>query len=95
MVNHFNVDFIIPISMSDKNMERAHHRSSILKDKFWFNKNFVQAENFWESNLHKTDFTESKTKDEDRISPEFEEFYLHEILCGKEGTEFQGLYPVF
>ena len=94
VINHFNVDFIIPISKSDENMKRAHYRSAILNEKFWFNKNFVQAKNYWECNLVKSDFTESKTKDADRIQPEYEEYYLHEILCGKEGTDFKGIYPV-
>jgi len=94
VVNHFNTDFIIPISMSDENMLRAHKRGAILNEKFWFNKNFIQSENYWESSLHKSDFTESKTKDSERIEPEYEEFYLHEILVGKKNSDFGGIYPV-
>jgi len=30
VINHFDVDFIIPISKSDINMERAHFRDAIL-----------------------------------------------------------------
>lgn len=75
-------------------MDLAHKRDSLLKDKFWFNKNFIQAEKYWECNLTKTEFKESKTRPEDRIEPEFEQFFVHEILCGKKGTDFKGIYPV-
>jgi len=27
--------------------------------------------------------------------PEYEEFYVHEILCGKKGTDFKGIFPLF
>jgi glutamate--cysteine ligase catalytic subunit len=94
IINHFNLDFVLPISMCDENMERAHKRSGILNEKFWFNKNFIQSEKYWESNLQKSNWSESKTSPEERIKPEYEEFYLHEIMCGKEGTDFQGLCPV-
>jgi glutamate--cysteine ligase catalytic subunit len=30
VINHFNVDFIIPISMADDNMKRAHFRNAII-----------------------------------------------------------------
>jgi len=31
VINHFDVNFILPISMSDQNMARAHYRDAILK----------------------------------------------------------------
>lgn len=85
VINHFNLNFIIPVSKSDENMDRAHHRDGILKEKFWFNKNFVQADNYWESKLHETDFL--KSGDQVR-APEYEEFTILEIFNGKEGTDF-------
>lgn len=47
VINHFNLDFVIPISYADINMERAHQRDAILNQKFWFNKNFVQSDTYW------------------------------------------------
>ena len=44
VINHFDVDFIIPISLSDQNMERAHFRDAILNNKFWVNVNCVKNE---------------------------------------------------
>lgn len=41
IINHFNIDFVIPIDKLDENMLRAHKRSAILNEKFWFNKNCV------------------------------------------------------
>ena len=36
LVNDFDLDFIMPISLVDENMERAHARNGILERKFWF-----------------------------------------------------------
>ena len=42
VINHFNVDFITPVSMADANMERAHFRDAVLKTKFWFKTSCVK-----------------------------------------------------
>lgn len=91
VINFFNLNFIIPVSKSDENMDRAHQRDAILNQKFWFNKNFVQADNYWESKLHETDFL--KSGDQVR-APEYEEFTILEILTGREGTDFPGIRPM-
>jgi glutamate--cysteine ligase catalytic subunit len=31
VINHFNLDFIIPISLSDENMRRAHFRNAAIQ----------------------------------------------------------------
>ena len=36
LVNGFDLNFIIPISLVDENMERAHRRNAITEQKFWF-----------------------------------------------------------
>lgn len=52
VINHFDVDFIIPISMSDENMKRAHFRDAILEQKFWVKLNCLRdSENYFNSNL--------------------------------------------
>jgi len=94
IINHFNLDFIIPIKYADVNMERAHKRNGVLNEKFWFNKNFVQSSDYTQSNLHKSDFLSSKQEAKDRVEPEYEEFYIHEILAGKKGTDFKGIVPI-
>jgi len=52
VINHFNVDFIIPITMSDENMTRAHYRDALLNQKFWFKTNCLSdPENYHISTL--------------------------------------------
>jgi glutamate--cysteine ligase catalytic subunit len=36
IINHFDLDFIMPISLIDENMERAHVRDGLINQKFWF-----------------------------------------------------------
>ena len=52
VINHFDVDFIIPITLADENMRRAHYRDAILNQKFWFNISCLKdIENFHNSSL--------------------------------------------
>ena len=41
--NHYDVNFIMPISMIDENMDRAHKRDAILNEKFWFKTNIIDS----------------------------------------------------
>lgn len=36
IVNTFDLDFILPISLVDENMKRAHNRDGLLQTKFWW-----------------------------------------------------------
>lgn len=51
VINHFDVDFLIPISKADENMKRAHYRDALLNQKFWFNTNFLRNEKYHENEL--------------------------------------------
>ena len=42
VINRYDVDFIIPITLADENMRRAHYRDAILNQKFWFNTSCVK-----------------------------------------------------
>ena len=90
--NHFDVNFILPISLSDINMERAHKRDAVLNQKFWFNKNCVTSEEYWKSELQNSDYLISSTND--CVEPEYVEYTISEVLIGQEGTEFKGIYPM-
>jgi glutamate--cysteine ligase catalytic subunit len=49
VANNFDVNFMMPISLIDENMERAHKRDGLVFQKFW-----------WKvSNLSSSDFSES------------------------------------
>ena len=58
VINHFDVNFIIPITLADENMKRAHYRDGILKEKFWFNtasiKNFIPLKDIEKYNYLKS-----------------------------------------
>lgn len=59
VINHFNLNLVLPITLQDENMKRAHLRDAILEQKFWFNANFVAVEEYWENQLQKTDYKRS------------------------------------
>lgn len=44
VINHFNVDFILPVTMADENMKRAHFRDALLNQKFWFKTDCLRSE---------------------------------------------------
>lgn len=62
VINHFDVDFIIPITLSDENMKRAHYRDAILNQKFWFKTNVTMRENYEENTLEKEDYIKASAK---------------------------------
>ena len=86
--NHLNVNFIMPISMVDANMDRAHNRDALTTTKFWFNVNCFDKNNI-ESDLTKHDSLKSSDNSQNLIEPKFEELYIHEILNGK--GDFPGM----
>jgi len=91
VINHFDVDFIIPITMSDENMKRAHYRDAILTSKFWFNTNCINdLDTYTASTLQETDYLKSSDA-QTRKESKYEELYIHEILCGKPDTDFIGM----
>lgn len=44
VINHFNVDFILPVTLADENMKRAHFRDALLNQKFWFKTDCLRSE---------------------------------------------------
>jgi glutamate--cysteine ligase catalytic subunit len=58
VINNFDVDFIMPISLVDINMDRAHKRDGLLTEKFWFKTSNIK-ENYRKNNLSETNFTRS------------------------------------
>ena len=60
VVNEYDVNFIMPISKIDENMNRAHLREAAFKQKFWFRTNILpDKENFMNSELIMTNFIKS------------------------------------
>lgn len=46
VINNFDVDFIMPISLIDQNMMTAHTRDAVYKEKFWFKTSIVKSDNY-------------------------------------------------
>jgi glutamate--cysteine ligase catalytic subunit len=100
VVNNYDVNFIMPISKIDQNMDKAHTRDGLLTQKFWFKSNILSREGSYKrndlkstnyvssnSNLSTSSSETSETNDE-----ELEQFYIYEILEGNE--TFKGLFPL-
>jgi len=88
VINHFDVNFIMPVTKVDENMDRAHKRDSILNQKFWFNVNSIKQSNFEittniQATLEKLNYLKSHESMEEQPVPKYEELYIHEILEGK------------
>jgi glutamate--cysteine ligase catalytic subunit len=65
VINHFNVDFILPISYADANMQRAHYRDAILNQKFYFKTNCLRdPDNYFKSTLADSDYLQSGEQQE-------------------------------
>lgn len=107
VINNFDVDFIMPISMIDTNMDRAHIRDGLLTQKFWFKTSNIKDSNYKHNTLQETNFTRShhdecETSSSDSLNcdgtvqdkEEYHELYVHEILEGKSNIGFKGIYPL-
>lgn len=95
VMNHFDVDFIIPVSLSDENMQRAHQRDAILNQKFWVKLNCIKGDDYHLSHLHQSDYLRSRPSQENNHeTPVYEELYVHEILGGNPEKNYPGIYSM-
>lgn len=107
IVAHFDLDFLMPISKIDENMDRAHLVDAASEQKFWFKMNILPTGKCYKYNiLEESDFTLSNkchlvdpSQFKGCIYDEknhyiLEELYIHEILEGKESIKFKGVYPL-
>jgi glutamate--cysteine ligase catalytic subunit len=51
ILNNFNIDFFMPITKIDINMERAHNRDALNTEKFWWRTNILKSADFENSEL--------------------------------------------
>ena len=57
IVNHFDLDFVMPISQIDLNMDRAHLINAASQQKFWFKTNILPTGRCYKHNiLQQTDY---------------------------------------
>ena len=43
IISNFDVNFIMPITKIDENMDRSHKPDALIKEKFWFKTNIVSS----------------------------------------------------
>jgi glutamate--cysteine ligase catalytic subunit len=91
VINHFDVNFIIPITLSDENMKRAHYRDAILNQKFWFNTFSIKGSKLHD-NIEKNNYLKSSL--ESYTEPKYEELFIHEIFGGKPESNYPGIYSI-
>lgn len=75
----FGLNFYIPISKVDANMQTAHKRDAVLNDKFYFRKNVFGTR---KPNGQPTTIVDEQEEDEDA----YELMTLNEIVNGKVKT---------
>ena len=97
VLNDFDVNLSLPITLSDINMQRAHQRDAVTNQKFWFRRNIIKKD---------TDFTENKIKkngwisegfdasEEENKESEFVEMTIYDILKGNEEIGNTGLFEL-
>lgn len=51
VINHFDLDFLMPISKIDENMERAHYMDAASNQKFWFKINILPTGKCYRYNI--------------------------------------------
>ena len=51
VINHFDLDFVMPISKIDENMDRAHLRDAASTQKFWFKINILPTGKCYRYNI--------------------------------------------
>lgn len=101
----YNLNFYIPISKVDENMNIAHHRSSVLTEKFWFRKNILPINSYFKKqefslqDEHLFDEALSKNITTLKINEESDEYIkmtVNEIINGQNDgpNKFPGLIPL-
>ena len=106
ILNHFDINFMMPISLIDENMERAHLREACPNQKFWFRTNILPTGKCYKYNImEETDYILSNHFANGTEVPnphgccfddneDYHELYLYEILEGKPEIKYKGIYPL-
>ena len=107
IISTFDLDFILPISLVDENMKRAHHKNGLLDTKFWWKVPAASGE-AKVAPLRESDFlvsgnksgnSDASDRSEDEIkaaeAERYKELSISQILNGDESIGFnQGLFQL-
>ena len=78
VINTFDLDYVLPVSLVDENMKRAHNRDGLLQTKFWWKIPACpdpQATRI--ATLQESHFTRSQPQSQNQTSSESEEQEQH------------------
>ncbi|CCJ30240.1 unnamed protein product, partial [Pneumocystis jirovecii] len=87
VISLYNLNLYIPISKVDENMDLAHHRTSVLTEKFWFRKNIFSFDSYSPKTVVLCN---------DDTFDEYKKMTIHEIINGQNSgpDKFPGLSPL-
>lgn len=95
----YQLDFLIPISKVDENMQTSQKRGAVLTEKFWFKKNITGSPVAQTNNNNGTDqaemnnhSNESDASENNGMDDEYELMTIDQIINGK--GHFPGLVPL-
>ena len=95
VLNDFEVNLSMPISLCDENIERAQGVDAVLKQKFWFRKHIVEKNSDYTQNkakLSNWDFSKlEEVKSTESSESEFIEMTVLDILEGNKDIGNTGL----
>ena len=98
VVNFYNVDFIVPISLVDQNFERAEQPNAASEQRFWFKVQRQPGKGHPSPSLkpNKLKSTNFMRSDIEEVDSEYRELTLEQILSGyeQEGWAFPGLFTL-
>lgn len=106
ILNNFDINFMMPISLIDENMKRAHNKDGYFKEKFWFRTNILPSGKCYKYNImEETDYLRSNkfANGDDEENPlgccfdeneTYHELYLYEIFEGKDDLDYRGVFPL-
>lgn len=81
IINYFDVDFVVPISLVDDNMKRAHVRDALCSQKFWWKAGAVKRDQDGRplrANLEENIFLKSRNDSSRPVSLENDERHLYQ-----------------
>ena len=109
VVNTYDLNFILPVSLVDENMKRAHNRDGLLTTKFWWKMPIgpdAQTLKEHHVNLKESSFVKSTEAEAEveilteeerktREQAQYQELFIWQILNGDESIGFtKGLFPL-
>lgn len=83
----YHLNFLIPISKVDENMQKAQKRNAYRDERFWFRKNINSK------SVNSTNHNDSMTNGETNVDDEYELMTIDQIINGN-GSTFPGLVPL-